>query len=520
MHLWFCKAEVSAREDPLERINQLFGQWTARQITAFFAGAVALSITFGLMLWMAFKPSFVLLYSGLDPSASGDVLAVLEQRGVQYDIKNDAIYVPRDLRDELRMTLAGEGLPKNVVDGYEILDGLSGFSTTSQMFDAAYWRAKEGELARTIMASPHIRSARVHIANTPNSPFSSKSEMKASISIATPTAGISVQHAQALRYLVSSAVNGLSPQNVSVIDEQGGLIADPDSQGWANATSDRSADLKAKIERLLEPHVGFGNAVVEVTIETESEQQSIVEKTVDPKSRVAISTQKVENKESQQNSGAAGVSVASNVPNAQSSSSGGSQSQNNEVREITNFEVSQTERQIIKGPGDIKRLSVAVLINQIALERANNPESDATLAKLSALVGSAVGLNVERGDILTLETMAFQSIVPESATPVPSTSFVDRLDITKIVQFAIIAAVIAMIIQFVVRPLFKPNPISLPSLMGPDVSGAAALDGDISVSGDFAPKKLPPQAGDRLRQMIGDRQGDTVEILRNWLEEK
>ncbi|MDA7827259.1 flagellar basal-body MS-ring/collar protein FliF [Rhodobacteraceae bacterium] len=505
----------------MDRINQLFTNWSARQITALFAGLIGLIATVGFMSWLAFRPSYALLYSGLDPSASGDVLAALEQRAIPYDIRSDAIYVPIDQRDQLRMFLAGEGLPKTAVDGYEILDSLSGFSTTSQMFDAAYWRAKEGELARTIMASPHIQNARVHIANTPSTAFQSKSQIKASISVSTPSGGLSVQHAQAVRYLVSSAVSGLSPQDVAVIDEQGGLIADRDAQGWAGTAQDRTADLKAKVERLLEPHVGFGNAVVEITVETETEQQSIREKTVDPKSRVAISTQKVENKETQQNTGVTGVSVASNVPNAQSAGSSGSQSQNNEIRETTNFEISETERQIVKGPGDIKRLSVAVLINEGALGQDDANTKDATLEKLQSLVASAVGLYPDRGDILTIETMNFQQIAPITAAEATSPSILDRLDLTQIIQFAIIAAVLAMIIQFVVRPLFTSPPATVPRLAGAaNTATGVALDGDVSIPATPAKAALPSNAGDRLRQMIGEREGDTVEILRNWLEEK
>lgn len=520
MHLWICMAQVSAREDPLERINHLFTNLNARQMMAFVAGFLALLATVGLMVWVIFRPSYALLYSGLDPSSSGDVLAVLDQRSISYDIRSDAIYVPQEQRDELRMVLAAEGLPKNTVSGYEILDNLSGFSTTAQMFDAAYWRAKEGELARTLMASPLIRSARVHIANTPSASFQSQSQVKASVSLSTPTGGLSVQHAQAIRYLVSSAVSNLAPKDVAVIDEQGGLIGDTDSQSYANSALDRSNDLRSKVERLLEPHVGFGNAVVEVSVETETAQQSIREKTVDPKSRVAISTQTVESAETQQNSGVTGVSVASNVPNTQATGSGGSQSQNNEIRETTNFEISETERQIVKGPGDVKRLSVAVLINQAALNVGPNADLENVLNKLSALVGSAVGLDPSRGDILTIETMDFQPIMPIDDIPVSGTSLLDRLNITQIIQVAIIAVVVIFIIQFVLRPLLRPATNDVPRVGANAGAAQIALETDIAIGSDRPQPKLGSNAGDRLRQMIGERQGDTVEILRTWLEEK
>ena len=106
---------------------------------------------------MAAQPSMALLYAGLEPGPAGEVIEALEARGVQIQVEGGSILVPATERDALRMTLAAEGLPTNSTKGYELLDGLSGFGTTSQMFDAAYWRAKEGELARTILSSPSIR---------------------------------------------------------------------------------------------------------------------------------------------------------------------------------------------------------------------------------------------------------------------------------------------------------------------------------------------------------------------------
>ena len=130
---------------------------------------------------MASEPSLSLLYSGLENGAAGEVVAALEQRGVAHEVRGTSIFVDSTRRDALRMTLAGEGLPASSARGYEILDGLSGFGTTSQMFDAAYWRAKEGELARTIVAHPAISSARVHLASTGSNPFQRDIRQSASV---------------------------------------------------------------------------------------------------------------------------------------------------------------------------------------------------------------------------------------------------------------------------------------------------------------------------------------------------
>ena len=144
-------------------MQQLLSVWTTldprRRIIVVLA-TVAMFATVLALSRMATAPGMSLLYAGLESSAAGEVVATLEQRGVSYEVRGGTIFVDSSRRDELRMTLASEGLPTNNSAGYELLDSLSGFGTTSQMFDAAYWRAKEGELARTIISSPHIRGAR------------------------------------------------------------------------------------------------------------------------------------------------------------------------------------------------------------------------------------------------------------------------------------------------------------------------------------------------------------------------
>ncbi|HLS59256.1 MAG TPA: flagellar M-ring protein FliF, partial [Paracoccaceae bacterium] len=146
-------------------------------------GAVAIVAAIYGIGRVATAPPMALLYSGLEPTAAGEVVRALEERRVSFEVRGDSIYVAADRRDQTRMALATEGLPASGAAGYELLDGLSGFGTTSQMFDAAYWRAKEGELARTITGSPNVRSARVHLANPVSQPFSRTPAGSASVTV-------------------------------------------------------------------------------------------------------------------------------------------------------------------------------------------------------------------------------------------------------------------------------------------------------------------------------------------------
>ena len=230
------------------------------------------------------------------------------------------------------MTLASEGLPANNNRGYELLDSLSGFGTTSQMFDAAYWRAKEGELARTIVGSPHISSARVHIANTGSNPFQRSLQPTASVAITTIGGPLPASNARALKFLVASAVAGLSPEDVAVIDGVGGLISSGEETPQAAGGDDRAAQMRERVQRLLEARVGYGNAVVELSLETVTETESISEKIFDPASRIAISTDTEERTTNSKDTGGGDVTVASNLPDGDAAGGESSSSQNSETR--------------------------------------------------------------------------------------------------------------------------------------------------------------------------------------------
>lgn len=538
-------------------MQQLLSVWSGldlrRQIVLIVAtGAVFFGII--AMSRMVSEPSLTLLYAGLESSAAGEVVRSLEQRGVAYEVRGGSIFVDSTQRDELRLTLASEGLPANSSKGYELLDSLSGFGTTSQMFDAAYWRAKEGELARTIVSSPGISLARVHIAAANTNPFQRGTTPKASVQI-TPNGGpISGQHAKAIRFLIASAVAGLEPDDVAVIDANGTLLGSTDEAPIAG-DSEKSDMLKERVERLLEARVGLGNAVVEVSVETETESEEIRERRFDPESRVAISTDTEERSSNSNEGGGGDVTVASNLPDREGGQGDSASSQNSETRERVNYEVSETERAIVRAPGSIKRLTVAVLVNDETTVDENGqitstPRSDEEIQSLQELVESAVGFDSERGDVITIKSMTLQSVPPAGTEVAPSLLDDVHIDIMSAIQMAILALVTVILGLFVIRPLLtRPAPASegavglpapetdsLPASSAPALSGEIAnLDSelpDLDIGGSFGDLPdlpgLPDMSGggssddpvDRLRTMIGERQEESVQILRTWLEEE
>ena len=498
-----------------------------RKLIAVLATIAMFATVFALSRGASNQP-MALLYAGLEERAAGEVVTALEQQGVPFEVRGTGIYVPVQQRDQLRMNLAGQGLPANSAQGYELLDSLTGFGTTSQMFDAAYWRAKEGELARTILASPHIRYARVHISTPTNRPFQREDRPTAAVTVGTGAGSLSPSQADALRYLVASSVSGLSPDDVAVIDDEGGLIsrANESSQQSQQALSDA---LRMRAERLLEARVGLGNAVVEISVETVTETETLLERRIDPESRVAISTEVEERSNTSNDSRGGDVTVASNLPAGDAANGGGSAtSEDSETRSLTNYEVSETSREIQRTPGAVRRLTVAVLVNDTSGVDANGeairtPRDEEELAALSALVASAVGLDTERGDEITIRSMSFEPIEALGTEAVETPAI--PLDMMTLIQIGVLALVALILGLFVVRPILSPpktavalpppggNPGDLTNGSGaypPQIANAMTIDAEAEPTGDPVT---------RLRKLIDERQDETIQILQSWIEE-
>ncbi|SDE41019.1 flagellar M-ring protein FliF [Salipiger thiooxidans] len=537
----------------MQQLAQIWEGLGARRRIIVLAATVGVILAVLTMARMAGTPSMALLYAGLENGAAGEVVEALEQRGVVYEVRGGAIFVPEMERDALRMTLASEGLPANSNKGYELLDGLSGFGTTSQMFDAAYWRAKEGELARTIVASPYIASARVHIANSSANPFQRDVQPSASISVTSTGEVLSPAQARALKYLVASAVPGLVPEQVAVIDGKGGLIGAEDEVGSGPTAEDKADLLRDRVQRLVDARVGLGNAVVEVSVDTVTESETIRQRQFDPENRVVISTDTEEQSSTSQDTGSGNVTVASNLPDGQAGGGDSSSSQSNETRERVNYEVSETMREVTRVPGAIKRLTVAVLVNGTYDTAADGtqlfvPLPDNELTALRDLVASAVGFEEQRGDEITIRSLPFERPEGLGTGPIEPDWFALQLDPMMLIQMAVLALVALILGLFVVRPILTGSArAALPGAEGGALalpSGGTVLDGEID-DGDegFAPladlgsgegfgggfggmgmvdfdSPVAEDPVDRLRGLIEQRKSETVEILRSWLDEK
>lgn len=498
--------------------------WSAldpRQRLIAMLAVVAIGATVWGLVQAVRTPSMETLYGGLDSRAAAEVVTAVQGMGVRVETQGGNILVPAGERERVRMALAAARLPRSGPEGYELLDGLDGFGTTSEMFAATYWRAKEGELARTILATPGVRTARVHIANPSGRPFQRSARPAASVTVTTAQGVLDTGQAEAIRFLVASAVPGLDPHSVSVIDAAHGAIlrmgeaADGDNGQRVGST--REQQLRSEIERLLAARVGDGKAIVSVAVETTLESETMRERIIDPNSRVAISTDSREVEETGTGGAGGAATVASNLPVEGGGGNAESTRARTESEERVNFEISETTRERVRRAGDIRRITVAVLVDGIHTlmpngERVWSPRTEAEIEQLRDLVRSAIGFDDARGDRVTVETLEFaERPVQGTLAEARMTDFVAR-HLISIVQILALAAVAIGLGVFVLRPLLRAAEANAGAAADHGIGGMAYID-EFDTSADRPQDNLT-----LLRNAFEEQRTDSAGVLRSWLE--
>jgi flagellar M-ring protein FliF len=483
------------------------------------AGAVlATLLGIGLMVRSATQEPMSVLYSGLDLSAIGEVTEALERDGVRYTLEGDTIRVPRSARDQARIGLAREGLPQQGVQGYELLDAVNGFSVTSEMYNASYWRAKEGELTRTILAIPGVNEARVHIGAELGRGFSARKDIKSASVTVSARSPLGKEMAESIQYLVALAIAGLKPSDVAVIDTSRGVIAGPGIMDAAMASTrpdEAASAIEAKLLRLFEARVGNGHVRVSANVEVSRDREVRSSVTIDPESRVLRSRNARDLAESSTGSPGA-ITVASNLPVTAGPDGGGSSASVQETTENVTYDYSQTRVDVETAPGRIERVSVAVVIDEAALGiDLSTPEAPATLERirtgLQDLAYSAGGLVAERGDKVSIEIMPFR--VPEAddlvAAPGPLARFIE-LHLWSAVQLGVLSLVVVVLGLGVIRPLVqrRPEPAVEPDALPASIEAEAAL------------LAIPaPDPVEQLRAFTRERKDETAIVLEDWLSQ-
>jgi flagellar M-ring protein FliF len=461
--------------------------------------AAALTLFFLYIAGVISEPAKTILYAGLAPRDAQQVTAKLDTMNVPYDVKGDGgtILVSSDQVTKLRMELASENLPSAGV-GYEIFDKSDAFGTTAFVQNINRLRALEGELARSIQTIEGVDSARVHLV-IPERQIFSRDAQNPSGSVVLKTRGVMDRgQVSAIQHLVAAAVQGLEASRVAIIDDKGDLLAGGDSKEGIDTTSadeeqhttDFEDRLRQRIESIVTSVVGPGHVRAQVSADLNYNRVSETSEKYDPDSKVVRSTQTVEQNanDSQKNSSGA-VSVSNALPGAQpqnGTDDKGNQSTSAHTEETTNYEISKTVTTSNMNGGDVKRLSVAVVVDGESTGPNGDtykPRTAKEMQQIEALVKSAMGFNKARGDQVQISNMAFAKIDARPATPASTPLLgLDSGQWFKIIEVALLSVTALLIGFFVLRPLIARMfaPIGFASIPG---SGTAQTAGQLPAPG-------------------------------------
>ena len=458
---------------------------------------VAVVVTLmGLMAYFVMQqPSRTTLYASLPETEKSRVLEALQNAGVDValDPTTGDVMVPSSDYHSSRMTLAAQGLPTVVPTGYENLDAIQMGSSRS-VEAMRLKQTQELELARSIAEIDNVLSARVHLAIPEKEVFIRQESQ--------PTASVFVQLAQgrilgrtqveAIIHLVSSSVPKLAKEDVSVIDHNGALLSNSSSSinGMVNDAElehrVRMEDLyRSRIISLLTPIVGPGNVSAQVNLDIDFTRSEVTEEIVDPEGNALRSEQNT--KDLTRETPAKGIpgAVANTPP--QTPDIGTTSLQNEALdnirssssSEVKNYEVSRTVSNTMKPSHRIQKINAAVLVREMAITdpetgiQSTVPMSDDMKAKLEGLVTDAIGIDINRGDSLTVSSSAFMNVLEGVQAP----WYEEKWFRSAINQFAIVL-ILAIVILGIIRPLL--NRILVPA----SVSSTLMSTGDEEVDLD------------------------------------
>jgi len=368
------------------------------------------------------------LYTTLASEDAGAVVQKLKESGVAYRLSENGstVLVPSAKVAEMRLEMASAGLPKSGRIGFELFDKTN-FGATEFVEHVNYRRALEGELERTVMSLAEVQQARVHVTFSKESVYlEAREPAKASVVVhLKPGAQLVPQNVTAVQHLLASAVEGLAPESVSVLDDTGRLLSRPHSMLASDGadSSDRllelrqsmERDLVAKINSTLEPLLGADRFRAGASVDCDFSSGEQSEEIFDPTRSVMISSQKSE--DTMNGGGAAGVpGTASNLPRPAPRPATALAGSSRRTESIA-YQSSRTVKHMRLPQGTVKKMSLSVLVDQTvhwegqgkALHKVFDQPSDRMLKSIRDLVAASTGFSQERGDQLTIESLPFES---------------------------------------------------------------------------------------------------------------
>ena len=550
----------------------------AARMAAMAAVTLALIGFFSFLMIQMTTPQMVPLFTDLSADDSASIVKDLERQAVPYQLKADGaiVMVPKDNVARLRMKLAESGLPKGGGVGYEIFDKTDALGATTFVQNINHLRALEGELARSIRGIERVQAARVHLV-LPERPLFSRDKVDASASIVLKVRGtLEPQQVRAIRHLIATAVNGLKPERVSVIDESGKLLADgaaPDNPLGGASSDERKLAyenrLRSEVETIVSSVVGPGHARVQINADFDVNRITQTSDKFDPEGRVVRSSQTREEQSATNDNKEGSVSVGTELPGGRQQAEGATKGdQSRKTEEIVNYEISRTTKTEVIEAGRVNRISAAVLVDGNYTkndkgELAYQPRPKEEIDRIAALVRSAIGFDAKRGDQVEVVNLRFAETTPSPINePTGWMSYLQftKDDIMRGAELGVMVVLGLVVMLMVVRPLVRriitpeglqPGQLTATAAVAPSAEAAPAggmgipgVGGSITstggpnvsiVGGDEAVAisnrtsamidiaKVQGQVHAQSVQKVGEladkNPHEAVSIIRNWLHE-
>ncbi len=513
----------------LSNIGRTFNGLTpTRKISLVVVTLLTLAGIWG-MVTISNRTEYRVLFANLSAEDAGSIVDKLKENKVPFEINKagDAVSVPDDKVAELRLELATAGLPRGGGVGFEIFDQKMKFGATEFEQQLNYRRALQGELARTIGSMDEVQNARVHIALPKDSLFVEEQKKTTASVTMKLKSGRTLRPSQidGITHLVASSVEGLSPENVIIIDSRGTILSKPTGDPkFMRATASQmeyqqnlEKDLAGRIQSMLENVVGQGKAVVRVAADLDFRVSEKMEETYDSEAPVVRSLQRQTEKSSAANvgKGAAGT-TAPGTPERE------------KVNEVINYEINKVVNKTVMPTGEIKKLSIAVLVDGMYLKdkqgkEVYQPRDKKEIDGLEDLVRKTIGFNASRGDQVAVSNMPFKKLPDEEI--VDSTPWWEKVIVfAPLMKYAGTIVILILVLLFIIRPAVRGLIAGLAQRAGGSSEGLQLTAGEAEQR-----RELPPLAmaerdqkvltdGEMARQLAMTDSKKFAELLRNWIK--
>ncbi len=393
-----------------------------QRITIVALGLSLLILVPVLIIW-ANKPTYSVAYSGLSEQDAAEITQAMDAANIPYQLKTSGtIMVPSDQVYEVRLQMAREGYPKDSAVGYELFDGNTlGMTEFTQKIN--YQRALEGELERTIASIEAVENVSVHIVQPEKSLLSSEQNPTTASVTIEENGGMTLTASQvkAITNLVANSVEGLSTDNVVIVDTDGRLLSGGNLNGDMEAVTSLSdsqraielqaaAEIKLKVEKMLQEVLGPDKAAVQATVDMDWDQVEIASSTYDPTPAAVRSSQVITENYTTDGTTVGGVPGAeTNIPEVGTLVDGGEGATSYTRQEETyNYEITQVNQTQVVAPGQIDKITLSVMVDGIT--------DTAVLASLTSAIAAAAGIDEARGDQLVVAPMTFDRTYTEEQT--------------------------------------------------------------------------------------------------------